>query len=94
MTDLKLVPKPALKLVAPPTATDEIRQSIVGLLDHYLQRAQAGELASLCILATTVDGYFNEAMSGCESVTRVLGQLEVAKARWVAQYLEETAGLG
>ena len=85
---------PTLRLVTPPTAKDEIRDSIVGLLEDYLRRAKAGELTAVVVLATLVDDGFDEAISSCASISRVLGQLEVAKARWVARYLEETAGLG
>jgi hypothetical protein len=77
-----------IKLVSKPTASDEVRESIIKVLRDTLNEAVAGEIRSVVVLAEYADGEWINRASDTLEFSKAIGRLEITKQEWVAQYLK------
>jgi hypothetical protein len=80
-----------IKLVTPPTAEDDVKASIIKLLETTLTEAKAGELRSIIIIAAHINNGWIDRASETLIFSEVIGRLEIMKQRWVKQYLENNS---
>jgi len=78
-----------VKLVAKPTADEEVRKSVVALLKDVLVHAEAGEIDTVLLIAHYVDGAWSNACSDTNRYSETIGRLEIAKHEWIANYLRK-----
>jgi hypothetical protein len=76
-------------LVAPPTAADEIRESVLRLLRKTLAEAEAGEIDQVVIIARCVDGDWIDRISDTDKASELIGRLEITKQEWINRYLRD-----
>jgi hypothetical protein len=78
-----------VKLVAKPTADEEVCKSVVTLLTDALAHAEAGEIDTVLLIAHYVDGEWSDAFSDTNRYSETIGRLEIAKHEWIANYLRK-----
>lgn len=81
MTIFSLIPKP--------TASDEVKQSVVDILETVLAEARAGEIVSLVVIAGHPDETWSEWQSCTEHSSAMIGRLEIAKFTRIKSLLEK-----
>ena len=77
-----------IKLVTPPTAEDDVKASIIKLLETTLAEAKAGQLKSVVLIAAHIDDSWIDRASETTNFSIVIGRLEIMKQRWIKQYLD------
>jgi hypothetical protein len=80
-----------IKLVTPPTAEDDVKASIIKLLETTLTEAKAGELRSIIIIAAHINNGWIDRASETLIFSEVIGRLEIMKQRWIKQYLDNNS---
>ena len=66
-------------LAPPPTIENEVRDSVVGLLERALEEARAGNISSVVVIALHPNGEWSDWQSGTQQVSEMIGRLEIAK---------------
>lgn len=80
-----------VSLVAPPTALEEIRESVLRLLRKTLAEAEAGEIDQVVIIARATDGTWVDRVSDTDTASELIGRLEITKQEWIIRYLRDEA---
>jgi hypothetical protein len=77
-----------LRIVADPTADEEIRAEVVGLLEETLEQAKRGEITEiLLILKHPGTDEWSDRSTSTQHLTEWIGKLEVTKQSWILQFL-------
>jgi hypothetical protein len=77
-----------IKLVTPPTVEDDVKASIIKLLEITLAEAKAGQLKSVVLIAAHIDDGWIDRASETTNFSIVIGRFEIMKQRWIKQYLD------
>jgi hypothetical protein len=80
---------PPIALVPKPKAADDVRESVTRLLRDSLDQAERGEVDTVIIILGHPDGEWSDRCSSTEKLSAAIGRLEITKAEWVAQYLQD-----
>jgi hypothetical protein len=75
-----------IKLATAPTLSDEIKDSTIKLARTVLEDAEAGNVATLLVIAIRPDGSWSREWSGTENMSDAIGKIEIAKQEWIATY--------
>lgn len=75
-----------IKLVTPPTISDEIKEGVVKLARKVLEDAEAGNCLALLVIAERPDGTWSREWSGTENFSISIGRLMISIHEWIAQY--------
>lgn len=75
-------------LVTKPTADEEVRQSVVRLLQETLDEAVRGEIDTIVLILGHPDGDWSDKCSSTNKLSAAIGRLEITKHEWVVQYLK------
>lgn len=78
----------AIVLMAKPTAAEEVRQSVVEVLQEMLALAEAGGVDGVAIIVSHVDGTWTNRGSEHMEFSRLVGRFEIMKHQWIAEHLE------
>ncbi len=78
-----------ISLVAKPTATEEVRASVIKVLQDALARAERGELESVVLILGSPAGGWLPAMSTTSKFAELIGRLEIAKQEFVLDFMKE-----
>ena len=78
-----------LSLVVPPTASDEVRESVVKLLKETLADAEAGKIDTVIMILGHPDTEWSDRVSGTNRFSEAVGRLEITKQEWIAQYFRD-----
>jgi len=76
-----------IKLVTNPTASEEVKESVVRLLRDTLTEAEAGQIDCVAIIIGRVDGQWLDRCSTTMCFSEAIGRLEITKQEWIEQYL-------
>lgn len=79
----------SVTLVTKPTAAEEVRESVIRLLRKTLDEAEAGQIETVIIIGRAPDGEWINRASETNHFSDAIGRLEITKAEWIAQYLEQ-----
>ena len=77
-----------IHVLPPPVADTEVRDSVIRLLKNWLADAEAGRVDVLVIVGHYLNGEWRESASSTDHFTEVIGQLEILKQSWVADYVK------
>lgn len=80
-----------LSVVKAPTVEEAISQETIAILEEALEKARAGDIIQVVIIAKRQEGW-HEYASPTESIMEWIGRLEVLKTNWIAKYNELTLG--
>lgn len=78
-------------LVPKPTADDDTRKSVVRLLRHALDEAEAGNIITVIIIAENVSEEWMNWASETISLSKTIGRLEITKVELVERFLKKEA---
>lgn len=79
-----------LHVIKAPRAADDIKASVVKLLEELLVEAKAGDITELCILIQHADPReWSDRSSMTENIMGWVGRLELTKLDWIAKYREQ-----
>lgn len=79
----------AIRLVTPPTASEEIKQSVVEKLEEILAQAKAGDITEFCMIIQHADpAEWSDISSMTKHIMTWVGRLEMTKLDWIAKYRE------
>lgn len=81
MTTLHVVPKQS--------TLEEIKERVVDILQEYLEKAKAGEIEGLIIIAKRPDETWQHRYSGVMQFTDMIGKLEVIQQDLIEAYRNE-----
>ena len=79
--------KEPIKLVTPPTADRQTRESVIGLLRDALVEAEAGNVDMVIIMSRHINGDWTDRASQDDRFTDTIGRIEIVKAQMMALYL-------
>jgi len=79
--------KKPVTLVTKPTASAEIRDSIVRDLREVLAQAEAGDVDAVIMLVLHPNGEWSGNDIATTRFSEVIGRVEIVKQEWIAQYL-------
>lgn len=75
-----------LRIVSPPTATEETRADVVTHLKRALAEAESGNVNEVLILMCHANGEWSNLSSRTESILKWVGRLEITKLDWIGLY--------
>ena len=78
-------------LVPKPTADDDTRKSVVRVLRHALDEAEAGNIITVIIIAENVSEEWMNWASETISLSKTIGRLEITKVELVERFLKKEA---
>ena len=78
-----------IKLVPEAVAEDEVRESVLAVLQEMLGMAEAGVLNTVIVIAGRVDGDWMNRYSETVCFSEAIGRLEITKQEWVKNYMKE-----
>jgi len=79
-----------LHAVKPPSVSNEIRDSMIKLIEDLLEEAKAGDVTEVCILIQHADPKeWSDRSSMTENIMTWVGRLETTKLDWIAKYKEQ-----
>ena len=79
-----------LKLVTPPTATEQNKSDAAKILRAELERAEAGEILAVIVVTKDADGMWTHHTTGAISVREEIGAIESLK--WNRLYRTRSEG--
>jgi hypothetical protein len=74
------------RLVTPLPLEAEIRDGILKLVRDVMADAEAGTLATLLVICERQDGAWSREWSGTRNMRAAIGELEIVKQEWIAEY--------
>jgi hypothetical protein len=79
-----------LHAVRPPTVAEDIKESLVALLERTLAEAKAGDITEICMLVQHADPLeWSDRSSMTQSIMTWVGRLETTKLDWIVEYKKE-----
>ena len=76
-----------IALVTKPSATDEVRESILRVLRETLAEAEAGNIDTVIMILGHPNGEWTDRTSGTNRFSDAIGRLEITKADWIKGHL-------
>jgi hypothetical protein len=79
-----------LHAIKPPTADDEIKESMIKMLEDTLAEARAGDITEVVMLIQHADPEeWSDRAGMTDNIMRWVGRLETTKLDWIAKYKEQ-----
>lgn len=79
-----------LRVVAAPSAEDEIRVEVVNMLKEALEQAERGEVSEIfMILKHPGTDEWSDRATMTQHLSEWIGKLEITKQSWITQFLKE-----
>lgn len=75
-----------VSLVPAPTADVRRREAAIDLLETWLAKARAGEIAEVVIFVRMATNWWGWGDSGCDDFAATIGRLELVKGEMIAEY--------
>lgn len=76
-----------IKLVVKPTTLDEVKESVVKLLEQTLKEANEGSITTIVMLIEYIDEDWADRISSTVNFSKAIGRLEITKQEWIDKYL-------
>lgn len=71
------------------TRRGQINQQVIEMLREWLASADSGEVVGVMIVGTCADGSTNTSATDGDDFQRMLGAIEILKARLLRRHLED-----
>jgi hypothetical protein len=75
-------------LVTKPTASDEVRKSVVDLLRDTLAEAESGNIVTLVMIIGHPDNQWSNRSSVTQNTSEMIGRLEITKQSILTEFLK------
>lgn len=78
-----------LTLTSKPTVADEVRASVVKVLEDALAEAKDGNVSSVLVIAVHPDGEWSDWQSATDRLSEMIGRIEIAKQKRISHILRD-----